>query len=67
MSNIKRANTSDKASGWSWDYEQMQSFQKVINRHTGEQISLEQIDGFLSLLSAKKCLIIEGEFTYNNF
>ena len=59
MKGIGKASPGDIKSGWSWNYEQMQSFQKVIDKHTGEQISLEQIDTFLSLLSGKKCLIIE--------
>lgn len=56
MDGLLKASDSLKVMGWSWDYAQMQSFQKVIYNQTGEQISLEQIDAFLSLLSAKKVL-----------
>ena len=56
MEGILRSNSELKKIGWSWDYEQMQSFQEVIYEQTGEQISLEQIDAMLNLLYAKKCL-----------
>jgi hypothetical protein len=48
---LKRANAELKKIGWSWDYDQLQSIQTSVNNHTGEQISLEQIDTLLNLIS----------------
>ncbi len=53
---LKRADAALAEQGWNWDWEQMKLIQKVVERTTGEQMSLEQVDAVLSFLSSQRVL-----------